>query len=148
MNDLTPPRSGPRKNGKAISDVLRRRRLQGAVYWALCLWSRYGQAHQGDDMGCAGASFRTLRVGKDAAAASDWLGTLPADSAHAQAVEAYVSKIADTHPELAARWVTSIGDERKRNQQIKNIVGNWLRTDPDSAQAWLRQVSPVGEPKE
>jgi hypothetical protein len=76
-------------------------------------------------------------AGKDAAAASDWLRTLPADDARARTAEAYVLKAADQHPELAAQWVAFMTNEQKRNQQIEKIGQQWLKKDPAAAQAWL-----------
>jgi len=83
---------------------------------------------------------------RDPAAVDAWLQSLPADDARAKAAEAYVS-IAGMRPDLAARWVDSIADENKRNDQIETIVHQWSKTSPDAAQVWLQQTTLPDERK-
>ena len=74
-------------------------------------------------------------------AAGQWLQTLPAGASREAAVQAYVSQLAYSSPELAAPWAETLTDENLRNNQIENVARRWLETDRPAAEAWLAKVN-------
>lgn len=77
----------------------------------------------------------------DSGASAQWLLSLPADDARAQAAQTYITTVETTRPDLAAQLVGYLPDDSQRNQQIEIIARNWLSVDPASAQKWLEQAA-------
>jgi hypothetical protein len=57
------------------------------------------------------------------------------------AVGAYVSKLAPSLPEVAARWAEAIGDEAMRVRQMENVAETWLVSDVAAARVWIAQAA-------
>ncbi len=79
--------------------------------------------------------------GRIPTAAGQWLQTLPAGASREAAVQAYVSHLAHSSPDLAAPWAETLTDPNTRFNQIENIARNWLAADRPAAEAWLANVN-------
>ena len=65
----------------------------------------------------------------------------PAGASREAAVQAYVSRISYSSPELAAPWAETLTDQNQRNNQIENVARHWLQADRPAAEAWLAKVN-------
>ncbi len=73
----------------------------------------------------------------NAAAASEWIGTLSGPTRD-QATKAYSNVVANSDPANALNWATSISDPRMRDSSINGIVRKWMERDPAGASAWVQ----------
>ena len=53
----------------------------------------------------------------------------PAGASREAAVQAYVSHLSYSSPELAAPWAETLTDPNTRNNQVENIARRWLEAD-------------------
>jgi ABC-type proline/glycine betaine transport system substrate-binding protein len=66
---------------------------------------------------------------------------LPAGKSRESAISSFVSRLSYSAPDVAAPWANAIADDNQRYNQIENVARNWLRSDPQSAKAWLAGTS-------
>ena len=75
------------------------------------------------------------------ARAGQWLQTLAAGATREASIQAYVSRIAHSSPDIAAPWAEALADPNQRNSQIENVARQWLQTDRPAAEAWLAKLN-------
>ena len=91
----------------------------------------------------AGAVLRDW-VRLDAAAAWQWVTALPtAGSLQAPALEALLAASATTNPEHYAAWAAALEDPLLRASVLKQVAGQWAKSDPRQMMDWLRSVEPL-----
>ena len=71
--------------------------------------------------------------------ASQWLADLPNSGAKDSAILAMTaSRAVQRDPEANVAWSASIQDPTLRSDAVISAYGDWLASDPQSAEAWLR----------
>jgi hypothetical protein len=53
----------------------------------------------------------------------------------------FSNTLADTDPEGAITWATTVTDSSKRAQQIEGLAGRWLSFDKQRAQQWITETN-------
>jgi hypothetical protein len=70
----------------------------------------------------------------------EWAARLPRGRSRDRALSMAVGQIAQYDISKALPWIDQIEDETIRQQNMLQIAGWWLRSDADSALAWVRQA--------
>ena len=100
-----------------------------AATWALGL-PEDGEIRRG---AVAAATEQWLRL--DNMAAGEWIGTLPQGGPRTEATERLVHNMANTNPESAFAWATSISAEGHRVGLMRHTLERWQMVNPTAARA-------------
>ena len=74
--------------------------------------------------------------------ASRWLAELPDGEAKDSAILAMTaSRAVQRDPEANVAWSAAIQDPALRTEAVESALGDWLASDPQRAEAWLRDQS-------
>ncbi|MDB6134563.1 MAG: hypothetical protein JWM59_2806 [Verrucomicrobiales bacterium] len=79
---------------------------------------------------------------KDAESASRWLSSHMAGPVRDAGAVALIGSIAATHPAEAWQWAQSLCIQETRGEALRNVLGEWQRTDAAAAQAALEALAP------
>ena len=72
---------------------------------------------------------------QDAAAASEWLGTLESGAGKDRAIEGFVRSVSETNPEDGYLWATSMGDGARKVDSMVLALEHWMKVDSGKAKA-------------
>jgi hypothetical protein len=77
---------------------------------------------------------------RDPAGVANWIAILPpgVDRDEACLAIAYLMFLKDSA--IAAEWVTTIDDPKKRTKIAERVFGEWERRDPATARTWFRSL--------
>jgi len=74
---------------------------------------------------------------KDPVGAARWVDTLPLGASRDSAASALAFNLINRDPASGAAWLTSIGEEKIRQNVSKNFARQWLRVDAPAARTWI-----------
>ena len=69
--------------------------------------------------------------------AAKWLDGLPAGPERDAGTQGFAETMAERNPRGAIEWASSIGDELRRENAIRQVVTSWIGRDKAAASAWL-----------
>ena len=75
----------------------------------------------------------------DPVATAQWLNSQPLSPDLDPAIASFVSLIQGRDPEGATGWAHSITDPAQRKRSLQSALNAWKQTDPDKANAWLKE---------
>jgi folylpolyglutamate synthase/dihydropteroate synthase len=79
---------------------------------------------------------------RDPAAATQWIGNLPAGNTKDSAILAVVGVTADSDPATAFTWLRTMTNPGTRGTTTTQLITQWAKTNPDAAQAAVLQAYP------
>jgi hypothetical protein len=77
-------------------------------------------------------------VNHDPDKATAWAAALPAEPAYDPVRQTLAGHFRHENPRTALAWATAITDETSRFRVTDSIVREWMRRDPDAAQAYIQ----------
>ena len=80
---------------------------------------------------------------QDPAAAAAWLDSLGNSPAYDDARREVVRASYRQDPATSLNYISSISNERERNQNYERYLGDWMRRDADSARTWAQDNQAV-----
>lgn len=82
---------------------------------------------------------------QDLEAARKWVESLPAGQTREQAMNGIIGTIARTDPAKAASMLGDAVVNNRNYYQVGTIAGEWIKTDPTAALAWLESLDLRGD---
>lgn len=79
---------------------------------------------------------------KDAESASRWLSSHAAGPVRDAGTVALIGSIAATNPAEAWQWAQSLSVQETRGEALRNVLGEWQRTDAAAARSALEALDP------
>lgn len=77
-----------------------------------------------------------------------WLVGLPGGPTREEAIEIFWRNLISLSSTEAARWLRMLPRSDRTSDLAGRLLREWLRADPDAAEAWLRESSLPGDPGE
>jgi hypothetical protein len=77
---------------------------------------------------------------KDPQTVANWINTM-AGSTRDNALASFASAVTPQDPAIAASWVETIENPSIRRWSAWGLVDQWMRSDPEAAQAWIQNSS-------
>ena len=83
---------------------------------------------------------------KDPQTVANWINTM-AGSTRDNALASFASAVTPQDPATAASWVETIENPSIRRWSAWGLVDQWMRSDPEAAQAWIQNSSLTDDEK-
>ena len=77
---------------------------------------------------------------KDPQTVANWINTM-AGSTRDNALASFASAVTPQDPAIAASWVETIENPSIRRWSAWGLVDQWMRSDPEAAEAWIQNSS-------